>query len=52
MRNLRRMRWARRVARMVEEQNSYRVLMGKHEGKEPPGRHSNWWEDNNKIDLK
>ena len=31
MMNLRRMKWARRVARIGEEQNAYRVLMGKPE---------------------
>jgi hypothetical protein len=34
----RRMRWARHVARMGEERNVYRVLMGKPEGKRPLGR--------------
>jgi hypothetical protein len=31
----RRMRWAGHVARMGEERNVYRVLMGKPEGKRP-----------------
>jgi hypothetical protein len=34
----RRMRWAGCVARMGEERNVYRVLMGKPEGKRPLGR--------------
>jgi hypothetical protein len=34
----RRMRWAGHVARMGEERNVYRVLMGKPEGKRPLGR--------------
>jgi hypothetical protein len=29
----RRMRWARRVARMGEKRNAYRILVGKPEGK-------------------
>jgi hypothetical protein len=33
----RRMRWAGQVARMGEERNVYRVLMGKPEGKRPLG---------------
>jgi len=33
----RRMRWARHVARMGEERRVYRVLVGKPEGKRPPG---------------
>jgi hypothetical protein len=31
----RRMRWAGHVARMGEERNVYRILMGKPEGKRP-----------------
>jgi hypothetical protein len=34
----RRMRWAGLVARMGEERNVYKVLMGKPEGKRPLGR--------------
>jgi hypothetical protein len=34
----RRKRWAEHVARMGEERNVYRVLMGKPEGKRPLGR--------------
>jgi hypothetical protein len=33
----RRMRWAEHVARMGEERNVYKVLMGKPEGKRPLG---------------
>jgi hypothetical protein len=33
----RRMRWAERVAQMGEE-NAYRILVGKPEGKKPVGR--------------
>jgi hypothetical protein len=35
---LRRMRWAGHVARMGEERNVYRLLVGKTEGKRPLGR--------------
>ena len=34
----RRMRWARRVARMDERRGTYRDLVGKREGKRPLGR--------------
>jgi hypothetical protein len=32
------MKWAVRVARMEEKRNVYRLLIGKPEGKRPPGR--------------
>ena len=51
MMNLRRMRWAGRVARVGEEQNAYRFWMGKPEGKGPPVRHCSWWEDKIKMDC-
>jgi hypothetical protein len=41
----RRMRWAGHVARMGEEMNVYRVLMGKPEEKSPLGRPRRRWED-------
>jgi hypothetical protein len=34
----RRIRWAGHVARMGEKRNAYRILVGKPEGKRPPGR--------------
>jgi hypothetical protein len=34
----RRMTWAGHVARMVEKRNSYRLLVGKPEGRRPLGR--------------
>jgi hypothetical protein len=34
----RRMRWAGHVARMGENKNAYRLLVGKPEGKRPLGR--------------
>ena len=47
----RRMRWARRVARMGEGRGVHRVLVGKPEGKRPLGRPRRRWEDNIKMDL-
>jgi hypothetical protein len=40
-----RMRWAGHVARMGEERDVYRVLVGKPEGKRPLGRPRCRWED-------
>jgi hypothetical protein len=48
----RRMRWAGHVARMREERNMYRVLMGKSEGKRPVGRPRRRWEDGIRMDLR
>jgi hypothetical protein len=49
----RRMRWAGRVARMGEERNVYRVLMGKPEGKRPIERpRRRWEEDGIRMDLR
>ena len=48
----RRLRWAERVARMEQSRNTYRVLMGKPEGKRPLGRPRRRWEDNIKMDLR
>ncbi|KAJ4438672.1 hypothetical protein ANN_14619 [Periplaneta americana] len=48
----RRLRWARHVARMGESRNSYRVLVGRPEGKRPLGRPRRRWEDNTKMDLR
>jgi hypothetical protein len=45
------MRWAGYVARMGEERNVYRVLMGKPEGKRPLGRPRCRWEDVIRMDL-
>jgi hypothetical protein len=46
----RRMRWAGHVARMGEERNVYRVLMGKPEG--PLGKPRRRWEDGIRTDLR
>jgi hypothetical protein len=48
----RRMRWAGHVARMEEEKNVYKVLMGKPEGKRPLGRPRRRWEDGIGMDLR
>jgi len=47
----RRMRWVRHVARMGEEREAYRVLVGKPEGKRPLGRPRRRWVDNIRNDL-
>ena len=47
----RRMRWAGHVAHMDEERGVYRVLVGKPEGKKPPGRPRHRWVDNIRMDL-
>ena len=48
---LRRMRWAGHVARMGEERGTYKVLVGKPEGKTPLGRPRRRWVDNIRMDL-
>jgi hypothetical protein len=47
----RRMRWAGHVARIGENRNAYRLLVGKPEGKRPLGRPRRRWEDNIRMDL-
>jgi hypothetical protein len=48
----RRMKWAVHEVRMEETRNTYRILVGKPEGKRPLGRPRRRWVDNGKIDLK
>jgi hypothetical protein len=48
----RRMRWARHVARIGDKRNTYRILMGKPEGKRVLRRPRRGWVDNNKMDLR
>jgi hypothetical protein len=48
----RRMRWAGHVARMGENRNAYRILVGIPEGKRPLGRPRRRWVDNIKMDLR
>ena len=49
--NSRSMRWAGHVARMGEEREVYRVLLGKPEGKRPLGRPRLRWVDNIRMEL-
>jgi hypothetical protein len=46
------MRWAGHVAPMGETMNSYRILVGKPEGKRPVGRPRRRWVDNIKTYLR
>jgi hypothetical protein len=48
----RRMRWAGHVARMGQERNVYKVLMGKLKGKRPLERPRRRWEDGIRMDLR
>jgi hypothetical protein len=47
-----RMSWVGHVARVGEERNVYKVLMGKPEGKRPLGRPRRRWEDGIRMDLR
>jgi hypothetical protein len=47
----RRTRWAGHVARMGEERNVYRVLMGKPQGKRPLERLRRRWKNGIRMDL-
>jgi hypothetical protein len=49
--NTRKMRWAGYVARMGEKRISYRLLVGKPEGKRQLGRPKRRWVDNIRMDL-
>jgi hypothetical protein len=48
----RRMRWAGHVARLGEMRGAYNILVGRPEGRRPPGRPRRRWEDNIKMDLR
>jgi hypothetical protein len=48
----RRMRCAWPVVRMGEERNAYIILVGKPEGKRPPGRPRHRWKHNGMMDLR
>ena len=48
----RRLRWAGHLARMDQSWNTYRVLVGKSQGKRPLGRPRRRWEDNIKMYLR
>jgi hypothetical protein len=47
-----RMIWMGHVARMEEKRNSYRLSVGKPEGKRPLGRPRRRWVDNVRMDLR
>jgi hypothetical protein len=40
------------VARMGEKRNTYRILVGKPEGRRPLGRRRSRWMENIKMDLR
>jgi hypothetical protein len=46
-----RRRWVGHVARMGENRNAYRLLVGKPERKRPLGRPRRRWVDNIRMDL-
>jgi hypothetical protein len=46
------MRSAGHVARMGEKRNTYTLMVGKPEGRRPPGRLRLKWVDNIKMDLR
>jgi hypothetical protein len=48
----RRVRWAGHAARMREERNVYKVLMGKPKRKKPLGRPRRRWEDGIRMDFR
>jgi hypothetical protein len=48
----RRMRWAGHAARIWENRNACRILVGKLEGKRPLGRLKGRWDDNTKMNLR
>jgi hypothetical protein len=48
----RRTRWAGHVARMGQDRNVYRDLIGKPEGKRPLERPRRRWEDRFRMDLR
>jgi hypothetical protein len=39
------------LARMESTRNTYKLLVGKPEGRRPLGRPKRWWVDNIKMDL-
>jgi hypothetical protein len=48
----RQMRWAEHVARMGEEREVYKVLVGKSIGKRPLRRVKGRWEDGIRMDIR
>jgi hypothetical protein len=47
-----RMKWAGHVARVLEKWNTYKLLVGKPEGKRPQGRPRRRWVNNIKMDVR
>jgi hypothetical protein len=47
----RRLRWAGHVAHMGERRGTYRVMVGKPEGRSPLGRPRRRWADDIKMNL-
>jgi hypothetical protein len=45
------MRWQGRVARTGKLRNAYKILIGKPEGKRPPGGPKCKWDNNIRMDL-
>jgi hypothetical protein len=45
------MRWAGHVARLGEKSNTYKLLVGKPEGKRPLGRPRRRWVNNIRMDF-
>jgi hypothetical protein len=45
------MRWEGHVAQIGEKRNTYRLLMGKPEGKRPLGRPRHGWVNNTRMAL-
>jgi hypothetical protein len=45
------MRWAGHIVQRAQMKNSYRLLVGKPEGRRPLGRPKHRWVDNIKMDL-
>jgi hypothetical protein len=45
-------RWVGHVAKIVDNLNAYRILVGNPEGRRPLGRPRRTWLDNINIDLK
>jgi hypothetical protein len=46
------MRWTGHVARIGEKMNTYKILVGKPEGKRPLGSSRRRWVDNIQMDLR
>jgi len=47
----RRLRWAGRVARMMEGRSAFKILTGKPTGNRPLGRPRRRWENNIRMNL-